>query len=124
MLKERMELLEIGQALGWPRLRYGRKQDGTARMVKAGEVNWEQFCAHAHSTRIPPVLRIGRVLRNAGVVPYNPLVAEPVTANLPREMMVDLKTTEQPTTPAPLSNAERQRRFRERKARGLATIGG
>ena len=71
MLKERVELLAIGEAIGYPRLGIGHR-DGKKLAIKAGQPGWEQFCGHAHTTRIPAALRIGRILRDNGVMPYNP----------------------------------------------------
>lgn len=72
MLKERVELLSIGETLGFPRLAVGRTTNGTKLAIRAGQAQWERFCAHAHSTRIPAALRIGRILRDNGITPYNP----------------------------------------------------
>jgi hypothetical protein len=71
MLKERVELLAIGEVLGYPRLGIGHS-NGTKHSIKAGQPGWEQFAGHAHTTRIPAALRIGRILRDNGVTPYNP----------------------------------------------------
>ena len=71
MLRERVELLEIGEALGFPRLGIGHS-NGRKWSIRAGQSEWEKFCGHAHTTRIPAALRIGRVLRDNGVTPYNP----------------------------------------------------
>jgi hypothetical protein len=81
MLKERVELLSIGETLGFPRLAYGppRHEGERKRTIPAGQPNWEKFCAHAHSTRIPAALRNGRILKDAGIVPYNPKALPAVT---------------------------------------------
>jgi hypothetical protein len=72
-LKERVELLEIGEALGYPRLGYGRSTKiPHDKRIPAGKDGWEKFTAHAHVTRLLPALRIGRVLRDNGVVPFHP----------------------------------------------------
>jgi hypothetical protein len=74
LLKERMELLEVGAALGYPRLGYGRSTKiPHDKRIPQGQSGWEKFCAHAHSLRILPALRIGRVLRDNGVMKYHPL---------------------------------------------------
>ena len=71
MLKERVELLAIGEAIGYPRLGIGHR-DGKKLAIRAGQSEWEKFCGHAHTTRIPAALRIGRILRDNHVTPYNP----------------------------------------------------
>jgi hypothetical protein len=72
MLKERVELLAIGEAIGYPRLGIGQAS-GRKLSIRAGQGEWEKFCGHAHTTRIPAALRIGRILRDNHVMPYNPL---------------------------------------------------
>jgi hypothetical protein len=100
-LKERMELLELGEALGFPRLGYGRSSKiPHDKRIPAGQSGWEKFCAHAHVNRILPALRISRVLREHGVKKYNPLedaetnrhVTDPVTpvARMTDEQFSDL----------------------------------
>jgi hypothetical protein len=74
MLKERVELLAIGEAIGYPRLGIGQS-NGRRLSIRAGQSEWEKFCGHAHTTRIPAALRIGRILRNNNITPYNPGVA-------------------------------------------------
>jgi len=73
MLKERVELLAIGEALGWPRLGIGHPINGKKQSIRAGQEGWERFAAQAHTSRIPAALRIGRVLRDNGVQPFHPL---------------------------------------------------
>jgi len=73
-LKERVELLEIGEKLGYPRLGYGRSTKiPHDKRIPAGQHGWETFCAHAHVRRILPALRIGRVLRDNNVQVFHPL---------------------------------------------------
>jgi hypothetical protein len=72
MFKERVELLAIGEAIGYPRLGIGHNTDGKKLAIRAGQPEWEKFCGHAHTTRIPAALRIGRILRDNHVTPYNP----------------------------------------------------
>lgn len=73
-LKERMELLEIGEKLGWPRLGYGRPTKiPHDKRIPPGQVEWEKFAAHAHVRRIYPALRIGRVLRDNEVEVFHPI---------------------------------------------------
>jgi len=68
-----LELLENGEALGYPRLGYGRSSKiPHDKRIKSGKDGWESFCAHAHVNRILPALRISRVLRANNVVKYNP----------------------------------------------------
>lgn len=73
-LKERMELLDIGEKLGWPRLGYRRStkipHDGR---IPAGKDEWEKFAGHAHVRRVLPALRVGRVLRDNNVEVFHPL---------------------------------------------------
>jgi hypothetical protein len=83
MLKERVELLEIGEALGYPRLGIGHS-NGRKHSIRAGQSEWEKFCAHAHTTRIPAALRIGRILRDNGVIKFNPLASVTVEAVTPQ----------------------------------------
>src|SRR5260221_13228462 len=72
-LRERVELLEVGEALGHPRLGYGRSTKiPHDRRIPAGKEQWEKFAAHAHVRRLLPALRISRVLRDNKVIPYNP----------------------------------------------------
>lgn len=143
MLKERVELLSIGEVLGFPRLAYGPpKHEGERkRTIPAGQVGWEKFCAHAHSTRIPAALRNSRILKDAGIVPYNPR-AVVVAAPPPEESLETDKTWETPVVdlaaddllaafdapsirqqsgeemvkPKRSSAAERQKRYRDKKA--------
>jgi hypothetical protein len=138
MLKERVELLAIGEVLGYPRLGIGHR-DGHKLAIKAGQPGWEQFAGHAHTTRIPAALRIGRILRDNGVTPYNPraqqivLTKEPdggvtVTTVLPQyviqldEPMPELIDTEtvkaavdEMVKPKRSSAAVRQARYRANK---------
>jgi hypothetical protein len=79
MLRERVELLAIGEAIGYPRLGIGHR-DGKKLAIRAGQSEWEKFCGHAHTTRIPAALRIGRILRDNHVTPYNPRTEPRVTA--------------------------------------------
>jgi hypothetical protein len=73
-LKERVELLEAGEKLGYPRLGYGRSTKiPHDKRIPQGQPGWETFCAHAHIRRILPALRIARVLRDNNVIPYHPL---------------------------------------------------
>lgn len=53
----RMEFLELGERLGWPRLpfRYGRA-------VGAGEPAWSTFASRAANGEIAPALRNARIL--------------------------------------------------------------
>lgn len=87
-LKERMELLEIGEALGYPRLGYGRSTKiPHDKRIPAGQPGWEKFCAHAHVNRILPSLRIARVLHQNGIAKYHPLSgAESAVADLMEEI--------------------------------------
>jgi hypothetical protein len=71
MLKERVELLEIAEWMGYPRMGFGQS-NGHKWSVRAGQPNWEKFCAVGHTTRLTTVLRNARILRDNGVVPYNP----------------------------------------------------
>jgi len=76
-LKERVELLEAGEKLGYPRLGYGRSTKiPHDKRIPQGQPGWETFCAHAHIRRILPALRIARVLRDNNVIPYHPLSAK------------------------------------------------
>lgn len=73
-LKERVELLEAGEKLGYPRLGYGRSTKiPHDKRIPPGQQGWETFCAHAHIRRILPALRIARVLRDNNVMPFHPL---------------------------------------------------
>jgi hypothetical protein len=73
-LKERVELLEAGEKLGYPRLGYGRSTKiPHDKRIPQGQPGWETFCAHANIRRILPALRIARVLRDNNVIPYHPL---------------------------------------------------
>jgi hypothetical protein len=137
MLKERVELLAIGEAIGYPRLGIGHR-DGKKLAIKAGQPGWEQFCGHAHTTRIPAALRIGRILRDNGVTPYNPprgdahvvtpqVVEENVEEPQP-EMTVGLDLVESFFDPKPdemvkpkrSSAAIRQARWREKQKQAHA----
>jgi len=73
MLRERVELLAIGEAIGYPRLGIGHPINGRKMSIRAGQSEWERFAAHAHTSRIPAALRIGRILRDNGVTPFHPL---------------------------------------------------
>jgi hypothetical protein len=128
MLKERVELLEIAEWMGYPRMGFGQS-NGHKWSVRAGQPNWEKFCAVGHTTRLTTVLRNARILRDNGVVPYNPRVT--VTANMTvsnsplappptppttrKELLADL-LEEFPEQPSVRSAAAlRQQRFRDRK---------
>jgi hypothetical protein len=83
-LKERVELLEAGEKLGYPRLGYGRSTKiPHDKRIPQGQSGWELFCAHAHIRRILPALRIARVLRDNGVTPYHPLSGQEMAAKQP-----------------------------------------
>lgn|SRR5487761_222883 len=130
MLRERLELLQIGEAIGYPRLGIGQS-NGRKHSIRAGQSNWEQFCGHAHTTRIPAALRIGRILRDNGIRPYNPLAPAqvfppPEVENVeePAEMTVGLDLVESffdPKPPDPMvkpkrsAAAIRQARWRANK---------
>ena len=76
MLKERMLLLELGEALGYPRLGYARptgRDRRDLRRIPQGKAAWESFCAHAHASRLPAALRIARMLRDNGVAKFHPM---------------------------------------------------
>jgi hypothetical protein len=82
-LRERMELLEIGEKLGWPRLGYGRSTKiPHDKRIPQGKAGWEKFCAHAHVRRIYPALRIGRVLRDNNVEVFHPLSGKEVAVTV------------------------------------------
>lgn len=83
-LKERVELLEAGEKLGYPRLGYGRSTKiPHDKRIPAGQEGWEKFCAHAHIRRVLPALRIARVLRDNNVTPYHPLSGAEVKEVMP-----------------------------------------
>lgn len=84
-LTERMELLDLGEKLGWPRLGYGRPTKiPHDKRIPAGQPAWEKFCAHAHVNRILPALRIARVLHLNGASKFHPLSgAETASTALP-----------------------------------------
>lgn len=113
MLKERVELLSIGETLGFPRLAVGRTVNGTKLSIRAGQAQWERFCAHAHSTRVPAALRIGRILRDAGVTPYNPRSSVTPTPALLEEITPPVAPP--PPTARHLRAAARQQRYRDRQ---------
>lgn len=78
-LTERMELLDLGEKLGWPRLGYGRPTKiPHDKRIPAGQPAWEKFCAHAHVNRILPALRIARVLHLNGASKFHPLTGAEV----------------------------------------------
>lgn len=143
MLKERVELLEIAEWMGYPRMGFG-SISGHKWSIRAGQPNWEKFCGHGHVTRIVTVLRNARVLRDNGVVPYNPRALPPVVIQVEPEVLrlvpgsgvrrdehgtvevgVDdllAAIDEQPSvtrddtvTPVRSAAAVRQQRFRDRK---------
>lgn len=93
-LRERMELLEIGEKLGWPRLGYGRSTKiPHDKRIPQGKDGWEKFAAHAHVRRIYPALRIGRVLRDNNVEVFHPLTgAETARAlnDVPPDLLSDI----------------------------------
>jgi hypothetical protein len=73
-LKERVELLDAGERLGYPRLGYGRSTKiPHDKRIPQGKDGWEKFCTHAHVRRILPALRIARVLRDNNVEVFHPL---------------------------------------------------
>lgn len=73
-LKERVELLEAGEKLGYPRLGYGRSTKiPHDKRIPQGQRGWEMFCAHAHIRRVLPALRIARVLRDNNVEVFHPI---------------------------------------------------
>lgn len=62
-LPERMQLLELGEKLGWPRLPYGPR-----RVIRAGKGPWETF-ARAPRTHLFPALRNAKIrVENMGGV--------------------------------------------------------
>lgn len=95
MLKERVELLAIGETLGYPRLGIGRA-NGKRLAIRAGQSEWEKFCGHAHTTRIPAALRIGRILRDNGVTPYNPKAEQAVTVTEVADRMLAMLPVKEP----------------------------
>ena len=109
-LKERVELLEIGEKLGYPRLGYGRSTKiPHDKRIPQGQDGWEKFCAHAHVRRILPALRIGRVLRDNNVMVFHPLsgrevaVTQPITVTIQDvEVHPDLLDEVPDLPPAPL----------------------
>jgi len=130
MLKERIELLAIGEAIGYPRLGIGRS-NGRKLSIRAGQSNWEQFCGHAHTTRIPAALRIGRILRDNGIKPYNPAASQtillPVTVTastseatytVAQPVIVLDDPIEEMVRPKKSAAALRQARWREKHKKG------
>lgn len=132
MLKERVELLAIGEAIGYPRLGIGHNTDGKRLAIRAGQPEWEKFCGHAHTTRIPAALRIGRILRDNHVTPYNPRRSEvPVVTPQEEDMeepqpemtvgldlveaFFDPKPPEKMVKPKRSSAAIRQQRWRDKQ---------
>jgi hypothetical protein len=142
MLKERVELLEIAEWMGYPRMGFGQS-NGHKWSVRAGQPNWEKFCAVGHTTRLATVLRNARILRDNGAVPYNPrsvtvptgmgeaILATgvmfedgvtpldhqptPEVADLLEDFPEPSVTRDDPVTPVRSAAALRQQRFRDRK---------
>jgi hypothetical protein len=82
MLKERMELLAIGEAMSWPRMGYGRTPEGGKLAIKAGKSGWEKFVAKPARAGTPGLLtalRIARTLHDYGIKPYDPRAVVAVT---------------------------------------------
>lgn len=78
-LKERMELLAIGEAMDWPRLGYGRTPEGGKLAIKPGKAGWEKFVKKPMRAGVPGLLtalRIARTLHNYGIKPYDPRVVD------------------------------------------------
>lgn len=57
-LPQRVELLSVGEELGWPRLSFGR-----GRVLRAGRGNWEGF-ARGPIQMVMPALRNAKVRRD------------------------------------------------------------
>jgi hypothetical protein len=97
-LKERVELLEIGEKLGYPRLGYGRSTKiPHDKRIPQGQDGWERFCAHAHIRRVLPALRIGRVLRDNNVTVYHPLSGREVAVTQPITLATVMVSANPPT---------------------------
>ena len=77
MLKERVELLGLGEAMGFPRLGYGNKA-GKKLSIPAGDREWERFCHHGHTLRIIPALRVAKVLSENGIAKFHPMSSREV----------------------------------------------
>ena len=132
MLKERVELLEIAEWMGYPRMGFGQS-NGHKWSVRAGQSEWERFCGHGHVTRIVTVLRNARILRDNGVVPYNPRSAAGTGSSEGQEhRLVKPEGADSPPQVSPVPAADlladfpeqpsvrsaaalRQQRFRDRK---------
>jgi|GEM_PF-5641985 len=75
MLKERMELLAIGEAMQWPRMGYGRTPEGGKLAIRPGKSGWEKFVQKPAKSGTPGLLtalRIARTLHGYGIKPYDP----------------------------------------------------
>lgn len=69
-----MELLDIGEKMGWPKLTFGRPTKVPHdKRILPGQEHWERFCAVAHVKKLMPALRVARVLHINGVEPFHPL---------------------------------------------------
>lgn len=131
-LKERMELLGIGEAWGWPRLPYGRTVEGERLAIRAGKANWEKFVTKSARAGVPGLLtalKNARTLHNYGIKPYDPrTIAAAVTATTPAAIVTvnaplvpvialddSLDEPEAMVKPKRSANALRQARWRARR---------
>jgi hypothetical protein len=136
LLKERMELLAIGEAMDWPRLGYGRTPEGGKLAIKPGKAGWEKFVKKPMRAGVPGVLtalRIARTLHNYGIKPYDPRpkvenVSPPshvikLDDPVPEVIHVDtvIAARDEMVKPKRSSAAMRQARWRQRQKEAHAT---
>jgi hypothetical protein len=85
MLRERYELLECGEALGWPALK------SKIAKVKAGRTGlspndrgyWEDFAKYAPATKLVSIWRIAKILRDNNIPKFHPLSGREMALALP-----------------------------------------
>lgn len=74
----RMEFLELGEKLGYPRVAYAYGKP----KIKAGEVAWTAFASGAPMTRLAPAIRNAHILAGSLDRIPNPPVEPPPTSEL------------------------------------------
>lgn len=87
LLKERLELLTLGEEMGYPRLGYGRGPQQQRLAIPRGQRNWERFCRFQPAKRgelgLLTALRVARI-KGLGVrLPMVENAASAVTATTP-----------------------------------------
>lgn len=116
---ERVELLALGEAMGWPRVGYGRNAKDERLSIRSGRMAWERFLRQRPVPRGQVGFRSALRVARAMYALRGQVTRARVTVEAPDlldEVALPSVTRDEPVTPKRSPAAERQARYRARKA--------